>query len=284
MNVGLFVFATDSSLDIAQLARRAEELGFDSFWVPEHSVMPVTTTTPYPGSSDGVIPEAYFRIVDPLVALGRASAVTERIKLGTCVCLVPEHQPVLLAKQVATLDHYSGGRFILGIGAGWLKEETEVMGGDFEHRWSQTREAVLAMKELWTKEEAEYHGNYVDFPPLISIPKPVQKPHPPVYLGSLAPNVFKRVAAWGDGWMPIEVDPDDVRRGRAALDELGAEAGREPGSLGVSVLGEAGQITDRKTLDAFEEAGADRVVLWLEQTEGPESIAEMEDMARWALS
>ncbi len=283
MNVGMFVFTTDTSLDVAQLARRAEELGFDSFWVPEHPALPAKTNTWFPGSSDGAIPEAYYRMLDPLVALGRASAVTERIKLGTCVCLVPEHEPILLAKQIATLDHLSDGRFIFGIGAGWLKEETELMGGDFEHRWTQTREYVLAMKELWTKEEAEYHGKYVDFPPLISVPKPVQKPHPPVYLGSEAPNVFKRTVAWGDGWMPTEVSPEVVRSGRAELDELAAQTGRDPNSINISVLDGDMQITDKEALTAFEEAGADRVVFWLEPTEGPESIAKMEAIAGWAL-
>ena len=154
MNVGIFVFETADSLDTAVLAKHAEELGFESFWVPEHPVIPVTTSSPYRGSSDGVIPDAYKRIVDPFVALARASAVTTTIKLGTGICLVPEHNPLMLAKTIATLDHFSGGRFIFGIGAGWLKEETEVMGGDFPHRWTQTREAILAMKELWTKDEA----------------------------------------------------------------------------------------------------------------------------------
>ena len=158
MDIGIFVFESDSSLDPAVLARRAEELGFDSFWVPEHPVIPLQTSSPYPGSSDGIIPDVYGRVVDPFVALSRASAVTSPIKLGTGICLVPERNPLLLAKEIATLDLYSEGRFIFGIGAGWLKEETEIMGGDFPHRWTHTKEAILAMKELWTKDEAEYHG------------------------------------------------------------------------------------------------------------------------------
>src|SRR5262245_33923991 len=134
---------------------------------------------------DGTPPPLYRsrQLVDPFLAPARASAVTTPIKLGTGVCLVPEHHPLLLAKQVATLDNFSDGRFIFGIGAGWLREESEIMGGDFDHRWGQTREAILVMKELWSKEQAEFHGKFYDFPPVISFPKPVQQPHPPIYVG-----------------------------------------------------------------------------------------------------
>jgi probable F420-dependent oxidoreductase len=217
MQVGLFVFETAYSLDTAVLAKHAEDVGFESFLVPEHPVIPGQTTSPYRGSADGVLPDAYKRIVDPFIALVWASAVTTTIKLGTGICLVPEHNPLMLAKTIATLDHYSGGRFIFGIGAGWLKEETEVMGGDFPHRWTQTREAILAMKELWTRDEAEYHGQDYNLPPLLSFPKPVQKPHPPIFLGGTARHVFSRIAEWGDGWMPNRIDADTIRRGRNTL-------------------------------------------------------------------
>ena len=146
MDIGIFVFETNASMDPAVLAKRAEELGFESFWAAEHPIVPVRTTTPYPFASDGIIPDPYNRIADPFISLARASAVTTTIKLGTGICLVPEHNPLLLAKEVATLDHFSGGRFIFGIGAGWLREETELMGGDFPRRWTQTKDAVLAMK------------------------------------------------------------------------------------------------------------------------------------------
>ena len=151
MKIGIFALASATSLDPAVLAKRTEELGFESFWVPEHAIIPVKMTSRFGGSPDGILPDSYTLIVDPFVALARASAVTTTIKLGTAICLVPERNPLLLAKQVATLDHLSGGRFIFGIGAGWLKEESEIMGTNFPHRWSQTREAILAMKELWTK-------------------------------------------------------------------------------------------------------------------------------------
>jgi probable F420-dependent oxidoreductase len=212
----------------------------------------------FPGSPDGVIPETYSHFVDPFVALARASGATTRIKLGTSIVLVPERHPLLLAKEVSTLDHFSGGRFLFGIGAGWLREETEIMGGDFDHRWTQTRESVLAMKELWTKPEAAFHGKYYDFPPVRSYPKPAQKPHPPVILGGGAANVFKRVVAWGDGWLPTAVGPDVVRAGRAELDRLAREAGRDPASITITAHG---QSADRDLVRRQFEAGASRVVI-----------------------
>ena len=270
MNIGISTFPTDYSTDIALLARWAEELGFESLWVPEHPIIPVKTSSPWPGSADGVIPKAYADIVDPFVALGRASAVTSTLKLGTGICLVPERNPLLLAKEVATLDMYSSGRFLFGIGAGWLKEETEIMGGDFPHRWTQTREAILAMKSLWTEVESEYHGRYYDFPPVYSFPRSVQRPHPPVYLGGMARNVFKRVVEWGDGWMPNRVTPDDIRAGRRKLDELAAEAGRDPVSIAISVFGQA---ADRGLISQFFDAGADRVMVSVETSDADDDAA-----------
>ena len=279
MEIGIFVFQTGSSMDPAVLAKRAEELGFESFWVPEHAIMPLeaTVTSTFP---DGTVPEPYNGIVDPFVALGRASAVTTSIKLGTGICLVPEHNPLLLAKEVATLDHFSNGRFIFGIGAGWLKEETEIMGGNFAHRWTQTREAVLAMKELWTKEEAEYHGTYYDFPPVRSFPKPAQKPHPPVFLGGSARNVFKRVVKWGDGWMPSRASVDEIELGRETLNDLAQKAGRDPASIQILAFGGPGQYRNREAIKDLEQAGADRVTIWLENSGGNGSLEEIEELAR----
>ncbi len=280
MSVGIFVFQTGESVDSAILAKHAEELGFESFWVPEHVIIPVHTTSPYAGSADGVIPDAYGHIVDPFVALARASAVTQTIKLATGICLVPEHNPLHLAKVIATLDHSSGGRFIFGIGAGWLKEETEIMGGDFAHRWTQTREAILAMKELWTQDEAEYHGRYYDFQPVRSFPKPAQKPHPPIYLGGKAHNAFKRIVAWGDGWMPNRTSAEEIRRGRNTLNELAEEAGRDPSTIDILAFGHAGHFKTREHVQELQEAGATHVTLWLEQTTGDGALTEMEAMAR----
>ncbi len=283
MDIGIFVFESDTSTDPAVLAKRAEELGFESFWVPEHPIVPIQTTSPFPGSSDGSIPDVYGRIVDPFVALARASAVTSTIKLGTGICLVPERNPLLLAKEVATLDHYSDGRVIFGIGAGWLREETEIMGGNFPHRWTQTKDAVLAMKQLWTQDEAEYHGAYYDFPAVRSFPKPAQDPHPPILLGGNARNVLKRVVEWGDGWMPIRANVKQIKQGRETLNELAGQAGRDPDKIQIMAFGASGYYRDREAIKDLEEAGADRVTIWLDNTDGPDSLRELENIAREVL-
>jgi probable F420-dependent oxidoreductase len=281
MKIGVNTRVSSQSVDVAVVAQKAESLGFESLWLPEHGVMPVHVTTRYQGSPDGAIPPSMSDVGDPFIGLARASGITKTIKLGTGICLVPERNPLLLAKEIATLDHLSNGRFLFGIGAGWLREETEILGGDFAHRWSQTREAVLVMKELWTKEEAEYHGKFYDFPPVRSFPKPVHRPHPPIFLGGSARNVFQRVVAWGDGWMPTRATPEDIKKGRATLDELAVAAGRPPDSLEITVYGEA---SDPGMLKRFEEAGASRVIVRLQTTEGEAALSELERMAKQLFS
>ena len=281
MKIGVNMTFSSRSIDVAVIAQKAESLGFESLWLPEHPVIPVQVTTRYQGSADGAIPPAMSDMADPFVALARASAVTTTLKLGTGICLVPERNPLLLAKEIATLDHFSNGRFLFGIGAGWLQEETEIMGGDFAHRWSQTREAILVMKELWSKEEAEYHGTFYDFPPVRSFPKPSQQPHPPVLLGGSARNVLQRVVAWGDGWLPIRVTPEEVKMGRATLDALAAAAGRDPSTIDITVFGQA---SDHDTLQRFVEAGASRVIVRLSTTLSAAALTELERMAAQVLS
>jgi len=281
MKIGVNMTLSSQSIDVAVIARKAESLGFESLWLPEHPVIPVHVTTRYQGSADGAVPPSMSDIADPFVALARASAVTTTLKLGTGICLVPERNPLLLAKEIATLDHFSNGRFLFGIGAGWLQEETEIMGGDFAHRWSQTREAVLVMKELWTKEEAEYHGTFYDFPPVRSFPKPSQQPHPPVLLGGSARNVLQRVVAWGDGWLPIRVTPEEVKMGRATLDALAAAAGRDPSTIDITVFGQA---SDCDALQRFAEAGASRAIVRLSTTLSDAALTELEQMAAQVLS
>jgi probable F420-dependent oxidoreductase len=258
MNVGVSVPLPAYSVDVAFMARTAERLCFESFWCAEHPFIPVHTTSRFPGSADGAIPETYAHFVDPFVALARASGVTSTLKLGTGIVLVPERNPLLLAKEIATLDRFSGGRVLFGIGAGWLREETQIMGGDFDHRWSQTRESILAMKELWTKREAEFHGRYYDFPLVKSYPKPAQQPHPPVILGGHARTVLERVVAWGDGWLPNRITPEELAGSRATLDRLAKDAGRNPGAITISVHG---QPADRDLVRRFHEAGATRVIV-----------------------
>ncbi|HWN17091.1 MAG TPA: LLM class F420-dependent oxidoreductase [Candidatus Dormibacteraeota bacterium] len=281
MNVGISVPLPAYLVDVGAMARTAEALGFESFWCAEHPFIPVHTTSRFPGTADGVIPEAYSHFIDPFVALARASGTTSRIKLATGIVLVPERHPLMLAKEVSTLDLFSGGRFLFGIGAGWLREETQLMGGDFDHRWGQTRESILAMKELWTKPEAEFHGKFYDFPPVRSNPKPAQKPHPPVLLGGDAPRVLERVVAWGDGWLPNRVTPVELREKRATLDRLAKEAGRDPAAISISVHG---QPADRDLIARLHEAGATRVIVRPATSKSePEMVRELTRIAEAVL-
>ena len=276
MAVGISAPLPAYTMDPAFMARKAEELGFDSIWFAEHPILPVHSDTPFPRDG-GAIPETYRHFTDPYIALARASAVTTKIKLGTGITLVPERNPLVLAKQIAALDHYSGGRFLFGIGAGWNREETTMMGGDFDHRWTQTREAILAMKELWTKDEAEFHGRYFDFPPVYCYPKPTQKPHPPVILGGHAPNVLQRIIRWGDGWLPNRANPPLVEDSRKQLDAMAAERGRDPSSISISV---SGQPPDREVIQSFMDAGADRVLVYPDHCDTDAQLGEqMERMA-----
>jgi probable F420-dependent oxidoreductase len=281
MKIGVSLIISSHSIDITRIAPKAESLGFESLWLPEHPIIPVQVASRNPGSPDGAIPAFMNDLVDPFIGLAQAAAVTQTIKLGTAICLVPERNPLLLAKEIATLDHLSHGRFLFGIGAGWLQEETEIMGGNFAHRWSQTREAILAMKELWSKDEAEYHGTFYDFPLVRSFPKPAQQPHPPVLLGGTARNVFKRVMAWGDGWLPIGSTPEHVKKGRATLNELAAAAGRDPKSIDITV---SGVPCDREAIQRLGASGASRVIIRLPSTLSQEALTDLEKMAAQVLT
>jgi probable F420-dependent oxidoreductase len=280
MKIGVALLFAPQPIDPAVVAQKAEALGFDSLWMGEHPIIPVHSTSSAPGSPGGPIPDYYSRLVDPFVALARASAVTTRLKLGTGITLIPERNPLLLAKEVATLDYFSRGRFIFGIGAGWNKEETEIMGGNFAHRWTQTREAIEAMKALWAAEAAEYHGTYYDFPPVRSFPRPVQQPHPPIFLGGTAPQVFQRTVAYGNGWMPTRSTPELILQGRAVLDELAQNAGRDPKSI--EVLAYMVPV-DRTALQALAAAGADAAVVRLEGESETAALAHLEQLAQQLL-
>jgi probable F420-dependent oxidoreductase len=221
MRIGIFCIQPDANADPAIVAKHAEDLGFASYWVPDHIILPVTSTTSYPGNpGGGPDPDYLWQMPDPMIALMRAATATKTIEVGTGVLLVPERHPLHLAKEIASLDHYSGGRFKFGIGAGWNKEESEMLGGDFEHRWTQVREAIEAMKVCWTEHESEHHGKYYDFPPVLCYPKPVQKPYPPIFLGGImfdgqwAKRVFHRIVKWGDGWCPVVASVDQIIDGR----------------------------------------------------------------------
>ena len=280
MNIGTSVPLPAYTIDPAFMAKKAEDLGFESIWYAEHAAVPVHSDSPFPATG-GEIPWTYSHFTDPYIALARASGATTKIRLGTGITLVPERNPLLLAKEIASLDLFSGGRFIFGIGTGWLKEETEMMGGDFEHRWTQTREAIEVMKELWTKDEAEYHGKYFDFPPVRSFPKPAQKPYPPIILGGMAKNVLRRVVTHADGWLPNRITPAEVEESRKKLDALAEEAGRDPKSITISVYGQA---PERDIVQSLLNAGADRVVVRPEHVETEKEMGEqLERMAEAVL-
>ena len=280
MNIGTSVPLPAYTIDPAFMAKKAEDLGFESIWYAEHAAVPVHSDSPFPATG-GEIPWTYSHFTDPYIALARASGATTKIRLGTGITLVPERNPLLLAKEIASLDLFSGGRFMFGIGTGWLKEETEMMGGDFEHRWTQTREAIEVMKLLWTEEEAEYHGRYFDFPPVKSYPKPLQKPYPPIILGGMAKNVLRRVVTHADGWLPNRITPAEVEESRKKLDAMAEEAGRDPKSITISVYGQA---PERDIVQSLLNAGADRVVVRPEHVETEKEMGDqLERMAEAVL-
>jgi probable F420-dependent oxidoreductase len=280
MSIGTSVPLPAYTIDPAFMAKKAEELGFESIWYAEHPAVPVHSNSPFPATG-GEIPWTYSHFTDPYIALARASGVTRTIKLGTGITLVPERNPLLLAKEIASLDLFSGGRFLFGIGTGWLREETEISGGDFEHRWTQTREAIEVMKALWAHEEAEYHGRYFDFPPVRSFPKPAQKPHPPIIIGGMAKNVLRRIVAHADGWLPNRITPAEVETSRGQLDAMAKEAGRDPKSISISVYGQA---PDRTLVQSLLSAGADRVVVRPEHVNTEAEMGEqLERMAEAVL-
>ena len=281
MNVGISTPLPAYKVPASLIASKAETLGFDSIWYAEHPILPVDTTSPWPGSSDGKIPWTYAHFADPYIALAQASGATSKIKLATGITLIPERNPLVLAKAVSTLDLLSEGRFMLGIGTGWLKEETEIMGGDFPHRWTQAKESLLALKELWTKEEAEFHGKYYDFPPVKMYPKPLQKPHPPILIGGMAKRVFNRIVEVGDGWLPNRVTPEEVQNGKSKIRSLCAESGRNPDDISITIYG---QSPDKQLITDFINAGADRVVVSPKYYETEKEMSnELESIAQSVL-
>lgn len=268
MKIGLLVAPNERTVNPADLARTAEALGFESLWLPDHSVMPVHTATPLPETrpGEGQIPDVYYHICDPFVAMAMAAGATRRLMLATGVLLVPERNPLLTANELASLDRFSGGRVILGIGAGWLREESEILGVDFDHRWTQTREYVAAMRELWTKEDASFEGRYVKFPPVRCYPKPARKGGPPIIIGSKDKNALRWVARWGDGWCPIFLSPAQLGEELGKLRAECAAAGTDFNRMDITVMrrelrGE--RIDVQAGLKQYTDAGAHRFVLML---------------------
>ena len=256
MDIGISIFATDYAIRIDELAREAEARGFESLWVPEHTHIPTSRATPFPGGGD--LPEQYWHTHDPFVSLMAAAAATEKLKVGTGICLVIERDTITLAKEVASLDALSGGRFLFGIGAGWNREEMENHGTDYPSRFRRLEEQVRACKTIWTEDEPEFHGEHVDFDPIWSWPKPAQDPHPPVFLGGGTKYTRQRVVDFCEGWLPIGFAPDPVLRGLEDLDRRAEAAGRDRSTINVSVFGVRGGAEDVKL---YADAGVNRAIM-----------------------
>ena len=254
MKIGCFSFNTDYGIHPAALAKALEERGFESLWVGEHTHIPAERRSPYPGG--GELPKPYYHMADPFVSLAMAAAVTRTLKLGTGICLVTERDPIVLAKEVATLDHLSDGRFLFGIGAGWNAEEMENHGTPFKQRWKILEDRIRAMKAIWAGHEASHQGEFTRFDRVISYPKPKQKPHPPIILGAATPQGRKRVAEYCDGWFPIDVLLKDLPAAMADLREKTKAAGRDPAAVPVSIFAFEPNADD---LARYRDLGIDRV-------------------------
>jgi probable F420-dependent oxidoreductase len=273
MELGIAHFLTDYGMQPTELGPKVEERGFGSLLLPEHTHIPVSRDTPYPGG--GELPPEYSHTLDPFPALAAIAAVTERLMIGTGVCLVIQRDPIVTAKEVATIDHSSGGRFLFGVGAGWNIEEMQNHGTDPKTRFRRMRESIEAMKAIWTEDEAEYHGRIVDFDPVWCWPKPVQKPHPPVLIGGVGEKVIDRVLAYGDEWIPNRVkDPAELGERVAALQRRAEAAGR--GRIPVTVFGAK---SDPSFLESLREVGVTRALFYLRPGEPAEVERHLDKLA-----
>jgi len=276
MDVGAAMFFTDYSMGAGELAQALEARGFESIWAPEHSHIPTSRRSPF--AAGGELPKQYYDVMDPFVTLTAAAVVTNRIKLGTGVCLVTQRDPIQTAKLVASLDQVSNGRFLFGIGGGWNAEEMEDHGTVFKTRFKLMRERVEAMKAIWTEDAAEYHGELVDFGPMAAWPKPVQRPHPPVIVGGAFPHSARRALRYGDGWIPNASRPqyEDVTDFLPHFRQMAAEMGRDLAAVPVTVWG-AGEDYDR--LRRYRDQGIARVVVSLPPEPADKTFPALD---RWA--
>lgn len=280
MKYGVMMFPTDYAIPAPELARAAEDLGFESLLFPEHTHIPASRKSPWQGGPE--LPKEYSHTLDPFVAMAAAAAVTTTLKVGTGICLVIERDPITLAKEVASVDHLSGGRVLFGVGGGWNLEEMENHGTKPSLRWKIMRERILAMKEIWTQDNAEFHGEHVDFDPIWSWPKPVTKPHPPILIGGDGPRTLQRVLDYGDEWMPIFGRGRHLEPRIKELQALAKEAGR--GQVPVSVFGVPPRADFVEQVRALEDVGVRRMFFGLPPADAATVVPLMKATAEIAKS
>jgi len=276
MKIGAVMFFTAEAMSPAALGRELEARGFESLWVPEHTHVPSTRLTEYPGG--GPLPRPYYDIMDPFLVLNAAAAATTNLKIGTGICLVVQRDPIVTAKMVSSIDHLSNGRFLFGVGNGWNRDEIENHGTAFATRNHLARERIEAMKTIWTQDEPAYHGEFVNFGPMSQGPKPLQKPHPPIIVGGAFPYAARRAIRYGDGWIPRadRLEHDGVGVVIKNFRHMATEAGRDPSSLPITIF----RVPDDLTQLRFcQEIGIDRVVFSL-PAEKADKILPILD--RWA--
>jgi len=272
MKFGIATFPTDYSIAPTDLAVGLEERNFESMWVAEHSHIPASRKSPWPGGAE--LPKMYYDVMDPFVVLSAAAAVTSQLKLATGICLVVQRDPFQTAKQIASLDQISNGRFLFGIGGGWNAEEMADHGTAFDSRFRLMRERIEAMKVIWSESQAEYHGKLVDFAPLMTWPKPVQKPHPPIHVGGAFPGAVRRAIRYGNGWMPIH-GRDSIVDQLPELREMATEAGRDPEDIEVTIYGCPAQP---EVVESYREAGVQRLVFGLPPEDRGATLSRLDRM------
>ena len=275
MQIGAFYFPTDYGIDVRELAKAMEDRGFESLFFPEHTHIPTSRRSPFPAGGD--LPKRYAHTHDPFVACTAAAAATETLKVGTGICLVPQHEPIVTAKAIASTDYFSGGRFIFGIGGGWNVEEMESHGATYKTRFARMREHILAMKALWTEEEASFDGEYVKIEPSWSWPKPTQKPHPPILLGGETDYTLKRVVDFCDGWYPRPWKGFDPAEAMARLKRFADEAGRDMSTLSITTFRTK---ADAQTLAEYADAGIARALLEIPDVSRDETLKLLDDYAK----
>lgn len=269
MKFGVAVFPTDYAISMAELGPAAEQLGFESLWVAEHSHIPAGRETKWPGGAE--LPQQYWHTLDPFVALTLAATATKTLRVATGICLLIQRDPIHTAKEVASVDLVSNGRFIFGIGGGWNREEMADHGTAFSSRWKLLREKVEAMKAIWSQDSAEYHGDMVDFGPMWAWPKPVQKPHPPIILGGSGPKAIERVVRYADGWMP---NRGDVIERIPELRSMAKAAGRGP--IPVSYYPKPGA----EEIERVAEAGVERCIYYVPADGRDAALAKLEELGK----